>query len=79
MTKVAQESLAAFRTVQAYNGQWLEQRKFSDRVQEVLKLARREAFASGIFFGSTGWAGNVTILVLLGYGMLAWRGSLCMA
>jgi len=68
MTKVAQESLSALRTVQAYNAVPHEQRKFHEKVGDVLALARKEAIASGIFFGSTGWSGNVTLLGLLGFG-----------
>lgn len=68
MTKVAQESLSALRTIQAFNARDQEEGKFHDRVTRVLALARKEAVASGIFFGSTGWSGNVTILGLLGYG-----------
>ncbi|KAF8514644.1 P-loop containing nucleoside triphosphate hydrolase protein [Hysterangium stoloniferum] len=68
MTKVASESLSALRTVQAFNAASSEQNKFAERVSTVLALARKEAFASGLFFGGTGWAGNVTILMLLGYG-----------
>lgn len=68
MTKVSSESLSAFRTVQAFNALQQEEAKFSDRVNYVLGLARQEALASGIFFGSTGWSGNVTLLCLLGYG-----------
>ncbi|KAF8584310.1 hypothetical protein K439DRAFT_1633682 [Ramaria rubella] len=68
MTKIASESLSALRTVQAYNATPTEEKKFAERVSAVLDLARKEAFASGLFFGSTGWAGNVTILLLLGYG-----------
>ncbi|KAJ7350634.1 P-loop containing nucleoside triphosphate hydrolase protein [Mycena albidolilacea] len=68
MTKVASESLSALRTVQAYNGHEQEQAKFHDRVDYVLTLAQKEATASAIFFGSTGWSGNLTILGLLGYG-----------
>ncbi|KIK61248.1 hypothetical protein GYMLUDRAFT_43310 [Collybiopsis luxurians FD-317 M1] len=68
MSKHATESLSALRTVQAYNAQPQEQLKFHERVTHVLSLAKREAIASGIFFGSTGWSGNVTILALLGYG-----------
>ncbi|KAF8511536.1 P-loop containing nucleoside triphosphate hydrolase protein [Gautieria morchelliformis] len=68
MTKIASESLSALRTVQAYNATPMEKKKFAERVSAVLSLARKEAFASGLFYGSTGWAGNVTILVLLGYG-----------
>ncbi|KAI6104888.1 P-loop containing nucleoside triphosphate hydrolase protein [Pisolithus croceorrhizus] len=68
MVKVAQESLSALRTVQAFNAHAQEQQKFHERVTTVLNLVRKEAIASGIFFGSTGWSGNVTILGLLGYG-----------
>lgn len=68
MTKVAQESLSALRTVQAFDALPQEQIKFHQKVGSVLALARKEAIASGIFFGSTGWSGNVTLLGLLGYG-----------
>lgn len=68
MSKVAQEALSAARTVQAFNAQPFEQRKFNAKVDEVFELARKEAYATGIFFGSTGWSGNLTILALLGYG-----------
>ncbi|KAI6029212.1 hypothetical protein PISMIDRAFT_686392 [Pisolithus microcarpus 441] len=68
MAKVAQESLSALRTVQAFNAHAQEQQKFHEKVTSVLNLVRKEAIASGIFFGSTGWSGNVTILGLLGYG-----------
>ena len=54
--------------MQAYNANNQEERKFHDRVNNVLTLARKEALASAIFFGSTGWSGNVTLLALLGYG-----------
>lgn len=66
--QVAQESLSALRTVQAFNAVPQETEKFHERVKTVLTLARKEAIASGIFFGSTGWSGNVTLLALLGYG-----------
>ena len=68
MTKVAQEALSALRTVQASNAHKQEEAKFHQKVGTVLALARKEAIASGIFFGATGWSGNVTLLALLGYG-----------
>jgi ABC-type multidrug transport system fused ATPase/permease subunit len=68
MTKVASESLSALRTVQAYNAHEQERVKFHERIGGVLALAKKEATASAIFFGSTGWSGNVTLLSLLGYG-----------
>jgi len=54
--------------VQAYNANAQEGLKFHEKVSKVLALARKEAIASGIFFGMTGWSGNVTLLCLLGYG-----------
>jgi ABC-type multidrug transport system fused ATPase/permease subunit len=75
--QVAQESLGALRTVQAYNALKQEQEKFSAKAQHVFSLARREAVASGIFFGSTGWSGNVTLLALLAYGLWNPIHSLC--
>jgi len=54
--------------VQAFNAVPQETQKFHERVKTVLTLAQKEAVASGIFFGSTGWSGNVTLLALLGYG-----------
>ncbi|KAJ7496824.1 P-loop containing nucleoside triphosphate hydrolase protein [Mycena latifolia] len=77
MTKVATESLSALRTVQAYNAHEQERLKFHDRINTVLALAKKEATASAIFFGSTGWSGNVTLLSLLGYGgMLVSQGQI---
>lgn len=66
--QVASEALSALRTVQAYNAHGQEEAKFHEKVLNVLSLAKKEAIASGIFFGSTGWSGNVTLLALLGYG-----------
>lgn len=66
--QTANESISALRTVQAYNAIPQEEQRFAEKVDRVLQLARKEAIASGIFFGSTGWSGNVTLLCLLGYG-----------
>ena len=66
--QVATESLSALRTVQAYNAHSQEELKFHEKVNKVIEFARKEAIASGIFFGSTRWSGNVTLLCLLGYG-----------
>lgn len=66
---MASESLSALRTVHAFNANEQEEKKFNDRIKTILSLARKEAIASGIFYGSTGWSGNITVLGLLGYGM----------
>ena len=66
--QVASETLTALRTVQSSNAQPYSAHLFGERVNGILSLARREALASGMFFGATGWSGNVTLLGLLGYG-----------
>jgi ABC-type multidrug transport system fused ATPase/permease subunit len=68
MTKVAEEKLSAFRTLTAFNSQPTEAKAVSGKVDRVFQLARKEAIASGIFFGGTGLTGNLTMLCLLGYG-----------
>jgi hypothetical protein len=54
--------------MQVFNATPHEEKKLSELVDRVLTLACREAVASGIFFGSTGWSGNDALLALLGYG-----------
>ncbi|BEJ14495.1 hypothetical protein CspHIS471_0402620 [Cutaneotrichosporon sp. HIS471] len=68
MSKTAEEKLNAFKTVTAYNTQDLEGRVFSNNVETVFNLARKEAGASAIFFGMTGLTGNLAMLCLLTYG-----------
>lgn len=68
LSKTAEEKLNAFKTVTAYNAQKLEGKLFEARVDDVRKLAVKEAVASGIFFGSTGLTGNLAMLCLLSYG-----------
>ena len=69
MTKGATEALSALRTVQAFNAEDQEREKFHGRITGILELARKEAVATGIFWGSSGWSGNLTLLGLLAYGM----------
>lgn len=68
LTKVSEERLGNVRTAQAFAGEQMEVRRYSERVREIFVLAKREAIASGAFFGSTGLAGNITILAILGIG-----------
>ncbi len=66
--QTAEEKLNAFKTVTSFNAQEIEGRLFSQKVDAVFQLARKEAIASGIFFGGSGLTGNLTMLCLLGYG-----------
>jgi ABC-type multidrug transport system fused ATPase/permease subunit len=51
MSQKAQESLSALRTVQAFNARKWEEGQFKNKVSKVLELGKKEAWASGIFFG----------------------------
>lgn len=68
MSKTAEEKLNAFKTVTAYNAQEIEGKAFSQNVNKVFSLARKEAGASAVFFGMTGLTGNLAMLCLLTYG-----------
>ncbi|PVF93544.1 putative ATP-binding cassette transporter [Serendipita vermifera] len=68
MSDTAQESISALRTVQAANAEGHALKLFSKDVDSVLSLQKKEALATATFYGSTGLAGNITILALLGYG-----------
>ncbi|KAI8967937.1 P-loop containing nucleoside triphosphate hydrolase protein [Mycotypha africana] len=68
ITKVAEERISSIRTVQAFAKEEAEQERYKLRVQDVFKLAKKEALASGIFFGGAGLTGNLAVLAVLWYG-----------
>lgn len=78
MVAVSEERLSAIKTIQALNAvEPTETRRFAGKVDKVLDLAKKEAWASGLFFGGTGFAGNMTLIALLTYGgSLVARGEL---
>lgn len=52
LTRVSEEKLANVRTTQAFLGERQEVNRYNDYIRNLFVLAKREAFASGIFFGS---------------------------
>ncbi|KAJ2762646.1 ATP-binding cassette permease mdl1 [Coemansia sp. BCRC 34490] len=68
LTKVSEERIANVRTVQAFSREAQEVARFDVEVQKIFALAKREAVASGLFFGGNGLAGNMAILAFLGFG-----------
>ncbi|TPX31995.1 asparagine synthase (glutamine-hydrolysing) [Synchytrium microbalum] len=67
-TKVAEEKLGNLRTVRAFAQESKEITRYAQRAQSILDLAKKEAYASGVFFGGAGLSGNIVILALLYYG-----------
>ncbi|KAJ2746092.1 ATP-binding cassette permease mdl1 [Coemansia sp. BCRC 34301] len=68
LTKVSEERISNVRTVQAFSRQSQEVARYDVEVQRIFGLAKREAVASGLFFGGNGLAGNLAILAFLGFG-----------
>lgn len=70
MTKTAEERLSppAFRTIAAHNTQKEESERFKGKVQSIVDLQTKEAYATGFFYAGTGFVGNCAILTLLTYG-----------
>ncbi|PSN54806.1 ATP-binding cassette sub-family B member 10 [Blattella germanica] len=67
-TQVAEERIANIRTVKSFSQERKECDAYSNKIQRVLELAYKEALARGIFFGLTGFSGNVIVLSVLYYG-----------
>uniref|UniRef100_H0VGT3 ATP-binding cassette sub-family B member 10, mitochondrial n=1 Tax=Cavia porcellus TaxID=10141 RepID=H0VGT3_CAVPO len=64
-TQLAEERIGNIRTVRAFGKEMTEVEKYSGRVDHVLQLARKEAFARAGFFGATGLSGNLIVLSVL--------------
>lgn len=65
LTKIAEERLGNIKTSQAFAGEIQEIGRYNKQVRKIFSLGRKESIVAATFFGSTGWAGNMTILALL--------------
>lgn len=65
LTKIAEERLGNIKTSQAFAGEIQEVGRYNKQVRKIFTLGRKESIVAATFFGSTGWAGNMTILALL--------------
>ncbi|XP_073194150.1 ATP-binding cassette sub-family B member 10, mitochondrial isoform X2 [Lepidochelys kempii] len=62
---LAEERIGNIRTVRAFGQEMTEMEKYTSKVDYVLQLAKREAFARAGFFGATGLSGNMIVLSVL--------------
>lgn len=65
LTKVSEEQLGAVKTIQSYVGEKKEIHRYATEVRNVFNIGLKEALTSGVFFGSTGLVGNISLLALL--------------
>jgi putative ABC transport system ATP-binding protein len=68
LTKIAEERLGNVRTSQAFAAEIQEVGRYNKQVKEIFGLGKREAVVSATYFSSTGFLGNMTILLLLSLG-----------
>ncbi|XP_041604983.1 ATP-binding cassette sub-family B member 10, mitochondrial isoform X1 [Vulpes lagopus] len=64
-TQLAEERIGNIRTVRAFGKEMTEIEKYTSKVDCVMHLARKEAFARAGFFGATGLSGNLIVLSVL--------------
>ncbi|XP_056113121.1 ATP-binding cassette sub-family B member 10, mitochondrial [Rhinichthys klamathensis goyatoka] len=72
-TQLAEERISNMRTVRAFGKELTEVQKYSEKVDHIFELAKKEAVLSAGFYGVTGLSGNVIILSVL------YKGGLLMA
>ncbi|XP_043820321.1 ATP-binding cassette sub-family B member 10, mitochondrial [Dromiciops gliroides] len=64
-TQLAEERIGNIRTVRAFGKELNEMEKYTSKVDHVMQLAKKEAFARAGFFGATGFSGNLIVLSVL--------------
>ncbi|KAM4025989.1 ATP-binding cassette sub-family B member 10, mitochondrial-like [Anomaloglossus baeobatrachus] len=64
-TQLSEERIGNVRTVRAFGKEMLEMEKYDGKVDYVMDLAYKEAFARAGFFGLTGLSGNLIVLAVL--------------
>ncbi|NWZ89639.1 ABCBA protein, partial [Nesospiza acunhae] len=64
-TQLAEERIGNIRTVRAFGHEMAEMEKYTNKVDYVLQLAKKEALARAGFFGATGLSGNLIVLSVL--------------
>ncbi|XP_034043522.1 ATP-binding cassette sub-family B member 10, mitochondrial [Thalassophryne amazonica] len=72
-TQLAEERISNIRTVRAFGKEVSEVNRYTQKTDEVLSLARKEAVLRAGFFGATGLSGNIMVLSVL------YKGGLLMA
>ncbi|XP_067138063.1 ATP-binding cassette sub-family B member 10, mitochondrial-like [Centruroides vittatus] len=66
--QVSEESITNIRTVRSFAREKQMYDDYAGKISFVMKLARKESLARGIFYGSSGLSGNLVVLSVLYYG-----------
>ncbi|KOX79034.1 ATP-binding cassette sub-family B member 10, mitochondrial [Melipona quadrifasciata] len=68
LNTIAEERISNIRTVKAFSKEIQESDHYNSQLDNVLKICYKESLYRGIFFGLTGFSGNVIVLSVLYYG-----------
>ncbi|XP_061172212.1 ATP-binding cassette sub-family B member 10, mitochondrial-like [Saccostrea echinata] len=75
-TQVAEERISNIRTVRAFAQENKEIENYNSKIEHVLQLMQKEAAALGLFWGLTGFTGNLIILSVLYSGGIMMQSSM---
>lgn len=77
LTRVSEEQLIGVRTVQAFVAEQKEIHRYNDAIKGIFNVGKKAAFTSAKFFTVTSGLGDMSFLVVLGYGSyLVLQGTL---
>ncbi|XP_003699313.1 ATP-binding cassette sub-family B member 10, mitochondrial [Megachile rotundata] len=68
LNTIAEERISNIRTVKAFAKEMTEINHYNSKLDKLLNVCYKESLNRGIFFGLTGFSGNVIILSVLYYG-----------
>ena len=68
LTKIAEERLGNVRTSQAFAGEAQEVARYSVQTRKIFDLGKKEAGLTATFYSVSGFAGNMTMLIILWFG-----------
>lgn len=68
LNTIAEEKISNIRTVKAFAKETSEANYYNSRSDKLLEACKKESFVRGLFFGLTGFSGNVIVLSVLYYG-----------
>ena len=65
LSKIVEERLGAVKTSQSFVGETQEVARYNKQLRNIFSVAYKESLVTGSFYASTGWAGKMTILIML--------------
>lgn len=69
LTKVSEEQFSFVKTIQAFNNEQYEVKKFQSEVKKLYDLSIWEGRLNGYFYSANGFIGNTALVVLLSLGV----------